>query len=272
MGCSASKVDLDAYLVTQTSDSVLLDGLVTAKRVEVTCGGGFVVAGGGFEPHPKKTPMKIKFDGEARATVEKSNAGAFAVVKEPGNTPCYSFIVKDANGKLAAVCKKGAPRTKKIDTGGISLASVAFQGDMEQYSTIYCVKPRHEGQPSTFDADGTAMYAWARIRPKVPSQADRNMDSTLTSWPQKRLGIYPVAADGTGYAQAAELVLCYARNGSWRATTDYETTYDTAEGLAVIPHYSKLSVAGGVDPLLAVFALLEYSAWEHEGPGLNGFS
>ena len=258
MGCGASKVDLDAYLVTQKPDGALIDGLVTLNRVQVTCSGGFTIAGAGFEPHPQK-PMKIKFDGEARATVEKSKAGAFAVAKEaqePGTMPSYSFIVKDIDGKMAAVCKKGAPRC------AVTHSIPRYNPDW--FSTVYCVKPRREGQASTFDADGTAMYEWAKIMYKDPSRS---------IYSSKRLAVYPVAADGVGYSKVAELVLSadwQMRYDRLKATTDYETTYDTAAGLAVIPHPFKLHVAGGVDPLLAVLALLEFSALKFEGPGLPG--
>ena len=143
--------------------------------------------------------------------------------------------------------------------------------------TIYCARPRNEGQAAAKTINGTPMFEWAQI--KAPMDILARCDPTSNTFdPNARsgrraqqgahlegtvtLGVYPAAAGG-GFDDTPSMILSKHR---MRPDKPLQVkTADQTQGLGVVlnkkaiadmwPHH-EVTAAPGVDPIL--LALVTY--------------
>ena len=173
--------------------------------------------------------------------------------------------------------KKTSVRTMRDQSerllGGFCIEGKGFAPDAS--STVYCARPRRDGQSADLDVDGTPMYSWAVIRPVNIPPADSNLPPVRRispeSLPFKALGVFALAsADGALEAQPAFVLKHIDDWTGWKAVaaSDFQpypaTQTSFAQGLAAVPSYVQLTAGPGVDPLLVALTLCEWTLWKFE--------
>ena len=148
-------------------------------------------------------------------------------------------------------------------------------------ATIYCARPRKEGQEAVKTIADTPMFAWAQVKLTKETLARMDMSSkgsnTFGPWANwVTLGVYP-ATDGAGFEETPSMVV-------WQTELSGErplkmTTEDKTQGLGVVVPRKKISdtwprhevaAAPGVDPMLLVLAACEWGNYEEKIKGAMG--
>ena len=153
-------------------------------------------------------------------------------------------------------------------------------------ATIYCARPRKEGQEAVKTIADTPMFAWAQVKLTKETLARMDMSSkgSNTFSPGNSdwvtLGVYP-ATDGAGFEEKPSMVV-------WQTVLNAElsgsrplkmTTEDKTQGLGVAVMRKKISdtwprhevaAAPGVDPMLLVLAAYEWGNYEEKMTGAGG--
>ena len=177
-------------------------------------------------------------------------------------------LLKAADGSAAAFLDYPATRLashKYADGSGGAIHTHEY--DACAIGTIYCARPRNEGQAAAKTINGTPMFEWAQIKAPMDILArcdptsntfdvNAHLDTTVT------LGVYPAAAGG-GFEDAPSMIIWKEAMGPTKPVK--VKTADQTQGLGVVlnkkaiadmwPHH-EVTVAPGVDPIL--LALVTY--------------
>ena len=293
MGCgSSAPVDPEAILVSNLG-AAATQPPASEKGAELLPG---VVRGGSMtvaasmtlnRDHWNNSVMQpgeaIKLTGEGPlATLEKVSGGV---------------LLKAADGSAAAFLNcaaipfgwngPGKPWVRSLLGGSTQQDIDALASWMESLmkvtaagATIYCARPRKEGQEAAKTIAGTPMFAWAQVKLTKETLARMDMSSKgsntfgpTVDW--VRLGIYP-AADGAGFEEKPSMVVWQTELSGSRPLK--MTTEDKTQGLGVAVLRKKISdtwprheiaAAPGVDPMLLVLAAYEFGNYEEKKEAHN---
>ena len=264
MGCGGSKIDLETWLINQPKDDGIIDGLVGhLAPVELKTGGGAMLAA--YQLQPNK-PLKLLQDGKLVATVEKKGTPWVLVVKDPAGA--IVALLKNTGTARNAVNLVNFDSNTINEKHGANVTYAKFTT-----GSVFCSRPRREGQPTALTFEGVEMYAWADLH---PTQAPPYATGAIVPNPLwHHLGCYNLAADGVSFESTPSFVLQRANVGvefgagkynEWLATKEVVEKFSKpTEGVGIVPmSKDKLTVSAGVDPLLVALAAFESGAYDVE--------
>ena len=249
MGCGGSTpVELADG---QTADGELVGGVLgTIAHESLKCSTMYDLMYG-VDAHNaagRSDPMKLMWGGAQVATIEVK-AGSTGGANGNAHPKAWSSTVvcKDANGQtVAEMTREILDQTVQHPKRGPQpRARVA-------HTTVYSVKARHEGQA----AAENGMFAWAQLKPKPTEQEPHPAFEAANPGGHKDFGVYQLAKDGVGFEKQPAMVVI--RAGTMGLAT-HLVSDDRSQTLGTLTNgASTITVAQGVDPVLAALLLLEF--------------